>query len=137
MQIEIRSANEVRISGYVNAVERDSRVLPAAMNPSARSNFVERVAAGALPDCIVQPYMFGDAFEKKTCFWLKGLPVLKPTNPVTPPPRKTFKSGNSMPTWYSDAFKLPDEERTKLRSKTFPGIAAAMAAQWTESEESE
>lgn len=47
MQIEIRSANEVRISGYVNAVERDSRVLPAAMNPAARSSFVERVAAGA------------------------------------------------------------------------------------------
>lgn len=47
MQIEFRSAREIHISGYVNAVERDSRVLPAVMNPSAQSDFVERVAAGA------------------------------------------------------------------------------------------
>lgn len=47
MKIEIRSAKEIHISGYVNAVERDSRVLPAAMNPAARSDFVERVSAGA------------------------------------------------------------------------------------------
>lgn len=47
MQIEFRSAKEIHISGYVNAVERDSRVLPAVMNPSAQSDFVERVAAGA------------------------------------------------------------------------------------------
>lgn len=47
MKIEIRSANEVRISGYVNAVERDSRVLPKAMSPHATSDFVEKVSAGA------------------------------------------------------------------------------------------
>jgi len=83
------------------------------------------------PNQIINPYQFGDAFEKKTCLWLKGLPELKPTNIVTPPPRTQFESGKSMPAWYADAWKLPKEERAKLRSKTFPGIAEAMANQWT------
>lgn len=82
------------------------------------------------PDQIIQPYQFGDAFEKKTCLWLKGLPKLEYTNIVEPPERTQFKSGKTMASWYSDAFKLPKEERAKLRSKTFPGIAKAMADQW-------
>lgn len=82
------------------------------------------------PNQIINPYQFGDAFEKKTCLWIKGLPELKPTNEVKPPPRTQFKSGKSMPAWYADAWKLPKEERAKLRSKTFPGIAKAMAEQW-------
>ena len=49
---------------------------------------------------------------------------------VEPPKRTEFKSGKSMPTWYADAWKLPKEERAKLRSKTFEGIAKAMAMQW-------
>jgi hypothetical protein len=83
------------------------------------------------PNQIINPYQFGDAFEKKTCLWLKGLPELKPTDIVDPPERTEFKSGKSMPTWYADAWKLPKKERAKLRSKTFPGIARAMAEQWT------
>lgn len=82
------------------------------------------------PDQIIQPWQFGDAFEKKTCLWLKGLLQLKPTNIVDIPPRKVFDSGKSMPAWYADAWTLPKEERAKLRSKTFPGIAEAMAEQW-------
>lgn len=82
------------------------------------------------PDQIIQPYMFGDAFEKKTCLWLRGLPILKPTNIVSPPPRVVFDSGKSMPAWYAEAWKLPKAERSKMRSKTFPGIAKAMAEQW-------
>ena len=82
------------------------------------------------PDQIIQPWQFGDAFEKKTCLWLKGLSRLQPTNIVDIPPRKVFDSGKSMPAWYADAWTLPKEERAKLRSKTFPGIAEAMAAQW-------
>ena len=82
------------------------------------------------PDQIINPYQFGDAFEKKTCLWLKGLPLLLATNQVKPPPRTEFKSGKSMPSWYADVWKLPKAERAKMRSKTFPGIAAAMAAQW-------
>lgn len=82
------------------------------------------------PDCIVQPYMFGDAHEKKTCFWLKGLSALQPTYAVEPPPRKKFNSGKSMPAWYADAWRLPKNERARLRSKTPTGIAKAMADQW-------
>tara|TARA_R110001632_G_C11184933_1_gene401294 strand:+ start:44 stop:661 length:618 start_codon:yes stop_codon:yes gene_type:complete len=83
------------------------------------------------PNQIINPYQFGDPFEKKTCLWIKGLPNLTPNNVVEPPKRTEFASGKSMPTWYADAWKLPKEERAKLRSKTFPGIAQAMADQWT------
>ena len=83
------------------------------------------------PDQVIQPYQFGDAFEKKTCLWLKGLPKLEPTNIVEPPKRTEFASGRSMPTWYADAWRLKPKERAKLRSKTFDGIAQAMADQWT------
>ena len=81
------------------------------------------------PDQIIQPYMFGDAAEKRTCLWLKGLPKLTPTNEVKPPARQQLKSGKSMPEWYSNASKT---ERSKIRSKTFPGFAKAMAEQWSE-----
>lgn len=82
------------------------------------------------PDQIVQPYMFGDPYEKKTCFWLKGLKPLEPTDVVEPEPRKKYASGNTMPAWYAEAWHLPPAERAKLRSKTFPGIAKAIAEQW-------
>ena len=82
------------------------------------------------PNQIINPYEFGDPFEKKTCLWLKGMPELKPTNIVEAPPRKHFESGKTMPAWYADVWHLPKEERAKLRSKTFPGIAKAMAEQW-------
>ena len=81
-------------------------------------------------DQIIEPWQFGDPYEKKTCLWLKGLPKLIPTNIVDVPPRKTFASGRSMPAWYADLWRLPKAERAKLRSKTFPGIAKAMAEQW-------
>ena len=82
------------------------------------------------PNQIINPWQFGDSFEKKTCLFLKGLPELEPTKIVEIPPRKKFDSGKTMPSWYAEAWHLPKEERAKLRSKTFPGIAKAMAAQW-------
>ena len=86
------------------------------------------------PDQIIQPWMFGDPFEKKTCLWLINLPLLEATNVVDPPQRKQFSSGKTMPSWYADAFRLPPDERAKVRSKTFPGIAKAMADQWGKKE---
>ena len=80
---------------------------------------------------IIQPYEYGDPFEKRTCLWLKGLPKLEATNIVEPPKRTEFASGKSMATWFADAWKLPKDERAKLRSKTFQGIAEAMASQWS------
>lgn len=85
------------------------------------------------PAQIIHPYMFGDSASKATCLWLKGLPLVKPTKMVDKGERITFKSGKSQPKWYSDAFvkaKSPEERRT-MRSKTFPGMAKAMAKQWT------
>ena len=82
------------------------------------------------PNQIINPWQFGDAFEKKTCLWLTGLPELTPTNIVEVPPRKKFNSGKTMPSWYAEVWDLPKEQRSMLRSKTFPGIAKAMAEQW-------
>lgn len=82
------------------------------------------------PDQIVQPYMFGDSAEKKTCLWLKGVEPLKATNVFNPPERLKFDSGKTMPKWYADLWPLPREERSRLRSQTFPGFAKAMAEQW-------
>lgn len=82
------------------------------------------------PDQIIQPYYFGDSFSKKTCLWLKGLPKLVPTNIVDPGETVTFSSGKKMPKWYADSYSLSSEERSKIRSKTFVGIASAMASQW-------
>lgn len=82
------------------------------------------------PDQIVQPWMFGDPFTKTTCLWLKNLPPLSPTNIVDKGERHVTKSGKSLPSWYN---LPPSEDRAKIRSKTFAGMAKAMARQWTES----
>jgi site-specific DNA-cytosine methylase len=82
------------------------------------------------PDQIIQPWQFGDAYSKRTCLWLKGLPHLESTEVVDPGEMVTYESGRIMPKWYADAWKLSPAERSKARSKTFPGIAKAMANQW-------
>lgn len=79
------------------------------------------------PDQIIQPYMFGEPFTKTTCLWLRGLPMLKATLIVDKGERHITKSGKSIPAWYN---LPPSENRSKIRSKTFNGIAKAMAEQW-------
>jgi site-specific DNA-cytosine methylase len=69
------------------------------------------------PDQIIQPWMFGHGETKKTCLWLKNLPRLSPTNIVDGREPKIHK----MP---------PSKDRWKERSRTYKGIAAAMAEQW-------
>lgn len=85
------------------------------------------------PNQTVHPWMFGDEASKSTCLWLKNLPLLEATDIVGKGERVVLKSGKSLPKWYSDALtkaKSPAERRT-LRSKTFKGMAQAMALQWT------
>ena len=82
------------------------------------------------PDQAIQPWMFGDQASKLTHLWLKNLDPLTPTNVVDKGERIMHKSGKSMAKWYADARRLPKLERMKLRSKTFQGIADAMATQW-------
>ena len=83
------------------------------------------------PSQKIQPWEHGDEAQKTTCLWLKGLPLITPTKIVNKGEFITHKSGKVKPKWFADAFKLPPEERAKVRSKTFPGIARAMAEQWT------
>lgn len=86
------------------------------------------------PDQTIQPWMFGDSFNKPTCLWIKGLPILNPTNIVDKGEMVTHitKSGKKKTDskWYYEAFSMEPGERAKFRSKTFPGIAKAMADQW-------
>lgn len=86
------------------------------------------------PNCIIQPWMFGDNARKSTCLWLKGLPRLVPD--------KIVNCGEILPGGYSvnasacyavkegKILSWSDPETAKIRSKTYPGIARAMASQW-------
>ncbi|MGB1303989.1 DNA cytosine methyltransferase [Pseudoalteromonas marina] len=95
----------------------------AIENPIMHKYAIERV--GRKHDCLVQPYQFGHTERKATCFWLKGLPHLKETNNVKSEmlmlPKREQQKIHYMP---------PRKGRAKLRSKTFKGIAEAMANQW-------
>lgn len=77
----------------------------------------------------VQPYEFGHPYTKKTCFWLKGLEPLVPTNVVEP--EATWCPSGSYSGKHGEKHRgVFTKERAKNRSKTFPGIARAMAEQW-------
>lgn len=78
------------------------------------------------PDQIIQPYEYGHPESKKTCLWLKGLPKLVPTR-ILPLP-ESGRWANQTP---SGQNKLgPSKDRAKIRSRTYQGIADAMAEQW-------
>ena len=88
------------------------------------------------PDQIIQPWEYGHKTTKATCLWLKGLPMLRPTNIVDKGEVVISKSGNRMSRWYYETSKLPIKGRirAKARSVTFQGIADAMANQWNVNE---
>ena len=82
------------------------------------------------PDQTIQPYQFGDDASKATCLWLVNLPLLKPTQYVEP------RLVDGKPRWANQTDSgqnrlTPSEDRWKERSRTFPGIAEAMADQWS------
>ena len=82
------------------------------------------------PTQIIHPYMFGDPARKATCLWLQGLPKLTPTD-IVEPDIICYKNGNGTDDpWHMETIRLPPKERAKARSKTFAGIAEAMAEQW-------
>ena len=79
----------------------------------------------------VQPYEHGHPHTKKTCLWLKGLPLLEPSNVVEPIKGKRFQQKNG--NWRYSCWEMEQKggkNRAAERSKTFPGIAKAMAEQW-------
>jgi hypothetical protein len=83
-----------------------------------------------IPSQIIQPYWFGDPQRKTTCLWLKNLPKLKPTRMVKPE-LISYPNGKTDSAWHVNTFNLPKAERSKERSRTFQGIANAMAEQWS------
>jgi hypothetical protein len=90
------------------------------------------------PDQIIQPWQFGNEAQKTTCLWLKGLPKLSPTNIVGKGDKVANKRKDGRieyrAAWFmnsNETWKMTAEERRIKRSKTFEGIARAMAEQWT------
>lgn len=79
------------------------------------------------PDQIIQPYQFGHPYTKSTCLWLKNLPLLIPTD-ILEKPEKGWINQSFTPDGRYGGFK--NFNGSKERSKTFPGIAKAMAEQW-------
>ena len=124
------SKNELRWKQMRESAEFFNKLLNATIpliaieNPIPHKYALELI--GRKYDQCIQPYQFGHPESKATCFWLKGLPKLTPTNDV----KNIWKS---LPKNESQRihFLPPGPERAKLRSKTFLGIAKAMAEQWT------
>lgn len=89
------------------------------------------------PDQIIQPWMFGDLASKSTCLWLKGIPKLQGHVQIKPEleyftwiDKKTGKPKRMEMWMYKNRCISDPKEKAKVASKTFPGIAKAMADQW-------
>lgn len=95
----------------------------ATENPIPHKYAVEQI--GKYDQCF-QPWQFGHQKMKATCLWLNGLPPLKPTDIVGPPPSDKKEKIKWQDVWMAS----PGPDREILRSKTYPGIAQAMAQQW-------
>jgi hypothetical protein len=132
------SKNQDRWNSQAEALDFVQRLMDAPIDKIAIENPISVISSQIRkPEQIVQPWMFGDKAQKSTCLWLKNLPKLEPTNIVEKGEFIEFISKKGVkkkqPKWYFDALKqakTPEERRT-LRSKTFKGIAEAMAKQWT------
>ena len=103
----------------------------AIENPTGKLN-----TAWRKPDQIINPFQFGEPFKKRTCLWLKGLPLLQSTNVVEPEYHFTSNStqGGQLKDGTRRKSKLPIYkawDSSKERSMTFQGIADAMAQQWS------
>ena len=81
------------------------------------------------PDQIIQPYEYGHPSKKSTCLWLKNLPELQPTE-IVEPELVRYQCKNGKIATFSADYGAGGGENGKRRSKTYPGIAKAMAEQW-------
>lgn len=96
-------------------------------NPIMHRHARERMPADLVRPQIVQPWWFGDPAFKATGLYLRNLPALVPTNKLTPPLSGTAEHR----AWSQVHRATPGPDRWKIRSKTYEGVAAAMAEQWT------
>jgi hypothetical protein len=133
------SKNEKRYKNQKESLDFVRALMAAPIKRIAIENPLSVISSKIRkPDQIVQPWMFGDKAQKSTCLWLKNLPLLKPTDIVDKGEFIEFVDKNGkkkkQPLWYYEALrqaKTPEERRT-LRSKTFPGMAKAIAEQWSD-----
>ena len=117
-------------------IENPVGIISGDYIPTHFPDLAEKYGLPIKPTQIIHPWMFGDNFSKSTCLWIKGVDPLIPL--VTDEPELEWfewidgKTGKEKrkPKWFADTWDLPPEERSKVRSKTFPGIAQAMADQW-------
>lgn len=79
---------------------------------------------------VVQPYFFGEPYKKRTLLWIKGLPQLKPTNLLNPDDCVSWVNGGNLRSNGNRRTKTGIHRNPKTRSKTFQGLADAMAEQW-------
>lgn len=113
------------------AIENPVGIISGDYIPKWFPDLAEKYGLPRKQNQIIQPYEFGDPHKKSTCLWLKGLPTLKPTNIVEPDLIKyECKSGKTVTFSRHMVQGFKSDERAKSRSKTFPGIAKAMAEQW-------
>ena len=113
------------------AVENPIGIISGDYIPKWFPDLAEQYGLPIKPAQIIQPYEYGHPAKKSTCLWLKGLKPLKPTKIVEPDLVKyTCKSGKEVTFSRHMVQGFKSDERAKARSKTFPGIAKAMAEQW-------
>lgn len=79
---------------------------------------------------VIEPFMFGDPWRKRTCLWLRGLPPLEPTKIVEPKGLWVGSTSGRRDPSIRTRYELPSNRDPRRRAKTFPGIARAMAEQW-------
>ena len=113
-----------------DALDFVTRLMAASIPRIAVENPISVISSRIRkPDQIINPWQFGHDASKRTCLWLKNLPLLTPTNIVEPRivngkkrwANQTDSGQNRLP---------PSEDRWKIRSETYTGIAQAMADQW-------
>lgn len=112
------------------AIENPVNIISGNYITQYYPDIAEKFGLPIKPSQIIQPYFFGDTERKSTCLWLKGLPNLQPTNIVKPDLIEyTCKNGKKV-TFSKFIVHGVGSDRGKARSKTFPGVAHAMATQW-------
>ena len=129
-------ARKIASGEQQSALDFVQKLLNASIPRIALENPVSIISSKIRkPDQIIQPYEYGHDASKRTCLWLKNLPLLKPTQYVEPrivatPSGKVAKRWANQCDNYGHDNKSPSPDRWKIRSETFQGIADAMAQQW-------
>jgi hypothetical protein len=111
------------------AVENPVGIVSGAYVKKWFPDIAEKYGLPLKPSQIIHPYQFGDSCQKATCLWLKKLTPLVHTNIVDKGEMVTYADGTTRPVWFNK-YGGKSAKTKQARSKTFPGIAKAMAEQW-------